>query len=108
LRQGELAAVVALGPAAPREFIETVATAQVLAPLVTKARGGMPRMQDGIPNLRLVRAGNTAQGRGWIGVVPRGASVTTGISVTSLLPVWVFLLLIAGLSIAAWLREGRR
>ena len=34
LEQGDLVRVIAVGPAAPREFIETLATGDVLAPVV--------------------------------------------------------------------------
>ena len=47
-------------------------------------------------------------GRGWIGITPREAWVTTEVQQAALLPGWAWLVLAAGLSIAAWLVEGRR
>ena len=70
--------------------------------------GGMLRIEDGNPDLREVREGRPAAGRGWIGITPRGAYRTADISVTPLLPAWVFLLLASLLIVGAWLREGRR
>jgi hypothetical protein len=55
-----------------------------------------------------VRPGRIAAGRGWIGLTPRDAAVTTNLSVSPLVAAWLFLLLIAGLTLLAWLREGRR
>ncbi len=108
LTDGELDTVVALGPAAPREFEQTIATAAPLSPLVEETRGGIHRLEEGVPDLRLVREGRLASGRGWIGLTPREAHVTTDVSIRALLPAWAFLLIAAGLVVGAWLREGRR
>jgi hypothetical protein len=108
LEQGDLVRVIAVGPAAPREFIETLATGDVLAPVVAATNGGILKLQDGLPTVRSVREGRTAFGRGWIGVTPRGAYVTEDLRVTELLPAWLLLLLAAGLAVAAWLVEGRK
>jgi hypothetical protein len=107
LSEGDLDSVVALGPQAPREFEETIATADKLRDLVTTTRGGVMRVQDGLPQLRLVREGRAAAGRGWLGLTPREAYVTTEVRTAALLPGWVWLLVAAGLALGAWLREGR-
>jgi hypothetical protein len=108
LAQGDLTRVVAVGPSAPREFEETIADAESLAPTVEATRGGILRLEDGTPDIRTVQDGRQAAGRGWIGIVPRGAYVTQDIQVAALLPGWLYLLLAAGLALAAWLIEGRR
>ncbi len=108
LDNGDQTAVIGLGPAAPREFIETIASADALDPLVTSLRGGVARLEDGLPRLRDVRAGRPAAGRGWVGITPRGAYETRDIRQTAILPGWLVLLLSAALITAAWLREGRR
>lgn len=108
LKEGDLESVVALGPAAPREFIETIASGDKLEPAVDATRGGILRLEDGIPNLRMVGEGRNAAGRGWIGLTPRNAYLTTNVTITPLVSPWLFLLLAMVLSIGAWLREGRR
>ncbi len=108
LREGETEAVVALGPSAPREFEETIASAEKLAPYAAATRGGVQRIEDGLPDLRLVREGRPAAGRGWIGLTPRNAYQTVDLRVMPLLPAWLFLLLASLLAVGAWLREGRR
>jgi hypothetical protein len=108
LEQGELTRVVAVGPSAPREFVETIATADLLAPAVDATGGGILRLEDGTPDLRSVRPGRPAAGRGWIGITPREAYVTEDIRVAALLPGWIYLVLAAGLAVAAWLIEGRK
>ncbi len=108
LIEAEEEAVIALGPAAPREFEETIASAEVLAPAVEATRGGIARLRDGVPDLRRVREGRPAAGRGWLGITPREAYLTTDISIAPLLPAWAILLLASLLAVGAWLREGRR
>jgi hypothetical protein len=108
LREGDTEAVVALGPSAPREFEETIASGEKLAPFVAGTRGGVQRIEEGLPDLRLVREGRPAAGRGWIGLTPRNAYQTVDLRVMPLLPAWAFLLLAALLAVGAWLREGRR
>jgi hypothetical protein len=108
VRDGELERVIALGPAAPREFEQTVADAALLAPAVAATRGGIVRIEEGLPDIRRVAEGRPAAGRGWIGITPRGAYVTTDLSIRPLLPAWAFLLFASALVIGGWLREGRR
>ncbi|MEZ5754870.1 MAG: hypothetical protein R3D90_08945 [Paracoccaceae bacterium] len=108
LEQGDLTRVVAVGPSAPREFVETIASGGVLEPVVTPTNGGIARLEEGVPDIRAVREGRPAAGRGWVGITPRGAYVTQDVTIAPLLPGWLWLLLAAGLAIAAWLIEGRR
>jgi hypothetical protein len=108
LSDGEKEAVIALGPAAPREFEQTIASGDLLEPLVDTRRGGILSIEDGVPDLRRVREGRPAAGRGWIGITPREAYLTADITVRPLLPPWLFLIVASLLAIAAWLWEGRR
>jgi hypothetical protein len=108
LAEGGFERVIALGPAAPREFEETIASGARLAPMVDALGGAVMRLEDGIPDLRRVAEGRVAAGRGWIGVTPRAAYQTIDVKVTPLIAAWVFLLLAAALTVAGWLREGRR
>jgi hypothetical protein len=108
LEQGDLTRVIAVGPSAPREFVETIASGAELAPLAAATRGGVTRLEDGAPDIRQVAEGRPAIGRGWIGVTPREAYLTTDVTVAPFLPAWAWLLLAAGLAVAAWLIEGRK
>ena len=108
LTEADKETVIALGPAAPREFEQTIASGDVLRPIVDSTRGGTLAMADGDFAVRSIRAGRPAAGRGWIGITPRGAYQTADISSNPVLPAWAFLILAALLSIAAWLREGRK
>ena len=87
---------------------QTVATEDLLAPIVKASGGVSKRLERGVPTLRAVRPGRPAAGPGWIGYTPREAYVTTALTVVPLAPAWSILLVLAGLAIAAWLWEGRR
>jgi hypothetical protein len=107
LANGEQNAVAVVGPSAPKEFENPVSTGDVLAPLATATRGGVRRLEDGMPDLRLVREGRVAAGRGWIGLADRDAYQLRDIRQVDLAPGWLSLILAAGLAFAAWRIEGR-
>jgi hypothetical protein len=107
ITDGDLSTVAALGPSAPREFEETIATAEKLAPILGP-NGGVFMLSDEVPNIRAVVPGRRAYGRGWAAITPRDASRTVSVRIQALLPAWLALLLTAGLALAGWLREGRR
>ena len=108
LQNGDQTAVIGLGPAAPREFVKTIATEEVMEPVLAAVRGGAHRLETGLPRLREVREGRPAAGRGWIGLTPRNAYETRDLRQTTLLPGWLVLLLSSLMIVGAWLREGRR
>jgi len=108
LRSGDVHSVVALGSAAPREFIDTIATADILDPLIAATNGGSFHIEDAVPSLRNIRAGRPAAGRNWMGLLKRDATRTTDVTLRPLLPLWAWLLLLLSFTCSAWLYEGRR
>ncbi|MAY32247.1 MAG: hypothetical protein CMM86_06530 [Rhodovulum sp.] len=108
IRDADLETVVAVGPAAPKEFENTIASTEILQPVMAQARGGSLRLEDGMPDIRQVREGRVASGRGWIGITPRQAFVTTDVMLFPLAPAWLMLMLVAAMTLWGWLREGRR
>lgn len=80
----------------------------MLQPAIDSTRGGALLLEDGLPDIRNVREGRPAAGRGWIGLTPRNAFETRDVRATALLPGWLVLMLSALFIVAAWLREGRR
>ena len=108
LSEGEHEAVIGLGPAAPREFEQTIASGDTFAPVLEPVRGGIFRIEEGIPSIRSVREGRPAAGRGWIGLTPRNTYETRNVTQTALLPAWLVLLMAALFIVSGWLREGRR
>ncbi|WP_420568703.1 hypothetical protein [Thalassovita sp.] len=108
LVNGDKQAVIGLGPSAPKEFEATIASMDALSPAVDATRGGALPISDGLPSVRDVRPGRPASGRGWIGLTPREAFETLNVVHVPLMPAWLVLLLVMGLTVGAWLREGRR
>lgn len=108
LSEGDLEAVVGLGPSAPKEFEATISTAKILSPVVEKQNGGIVRIADGVPNIRTISLGRPAAGRDWLGITPRMSFETADIRRLPLLPAWLVLLFVSGLIVVAWLKEGRR
>ena len=108
LRSDGLEVVAALGPVAPREFVQTIASAETLRPTLAKTGGGVMLISEGFPKLRDVRSGRPAHGLGWIGLVARDAFTVQGVQIKPFLPAWIYLLLAAAALVGGWLREGRR
>ena len=108
ISDGTFETVAGVGPAAPREYEDTLSTDALIGPIAAATGGTVTRVIDGLPDIRLSRAGGVTAGNGWIGLVDRQAYQTTDLRVVGLVPAWLFLLIAAGLMVGAWLREGRR
>ena len=107
MQQDGLTGVFALGSASPREYETTFASPAPLAALTAASNGGALWLQDGIPDLRTVRPGRPAVGRGWLAITPRGAYRTPDLRQTPLLPDALMLAIAAGMLLGAWFAEGR-
>jgi hypothetical protein len=107
LVNGDLAAVAVVGPAAPKEFENPVSGGEVLGPVAAATRGEVRRLEDGLPDLRMVREGRATAGRGWIGLADRAADQLRDIRQVALAPAWLMLILASVLAVAAWRIEGR-
>ncbi len=104
---GDLQTLVAVGPAASREFEQPIGASPDLLSLVETTGGGVFPLSGGIPDVRRTRYGRIAAGDGWLGLPRRDAYTVEDIRVTPLAPGWLVLLLIAGLSLWAWRFESR-
>jgi hypothetical protein len=108
LTDGALFAVAAVGPPAPREFENPISTGEVLDGLAGATGGAVVRLAGAdMPDLRRIREGRAAEGRGWIGLVRREAYAVQDVRLTPLAPGWLMLLVTAGLLVAAWRFESR-
>ncbi len=108
LSDGEHTAVAAVGAINPREFADVRATDEVLQPVVNASGGRVTWLaDDGTPDVRRVRPGHTAAGRGWIGLLRNESYFVTGVRQTSLMPALLVLVLLIGGLMFAWYREGR-
>ena len=102
------AAIAVIGSADSREMADVRATAAILGPLAEATGGATLWLSEaGIPDLRRVRAGRAASGRGWLGLVERRRHLVTGLEQHPLLPAWLLLALALGTLLLAWRSEGR-
>lgn len=108
MSDGILSTVFALGLASPKEFENTIASADLLTPVVRQSKGTViPLHKTDHPDIRITRQGRTAGGERWLGLWSRNAYLTTAVSSKPLLPNWVLLLLVGLISVAAWRIESR-
>ncbi|HSF93437.1 MAG TPA: hypothetical protein VLA52_00295 [Thermohalobaculum sp.] len=104
---GKIAAVAAVGPPSPAEYVSPLATVDLLQPLVDATGGKTTWLSDGIPDVKLVAEGRRAHSRNWLGLYARDAYRVTGVRLTPLMPAWLAVLMVSMLLLVAWRREGR-
>ncbi|MCF2525507.1 hypothetical protein [Bradyrhizobium sp. G127] len=108
---GDLKALINVGPINPKEFAEVTSTTEALRPLLQTTGGDVRRVADGgsidLPRVLPVRASTVFRGEGWLGVKMRDASVVRGIGVLPIFAGLIGLLLLLGAFASTWLREGR-
>jgi hypothetical protein len=110
LSNGDLSALVQVGPPNPREFAEVTSTGELLRPVVEANGGSVARVGESgtdVPRILPVRPGSSASGNGWIGFNNTGASVLKGVDRISLFAGFLGLALLLFAFAAAWTREGR-
>ncbi len=108
---GELKALIHVGPANPREFAEVTSTTEMLAPLAKSTGGSVRRLVAAdavdVPRVVAMRGDGAMQGEGWIGLKMRDASVARGLGIFPLFAGLIGLMLLLGAIATTWLREGR-
>ncbi len=107
-RSDALTTVAAVGPPAPKEFENPVASPEPLAKLAAETKGSATWLsEEGVPGIRRIREGRSADGRGWVGLWRREAYAVRDVSLSPLAPAWAFMLLAGLLLLGAWRVEGR-
>jgi hypothetical protein len=109
---GRRQAYAAAMPSNPAELADLRASPDRMAALLQASGGAIRWLGDGsrLPELRRVAAGRDMAGggaSGWIGLRRNADHTITGISALPLLPPWLALPLLLGLSLLAWRREAR-
>jgi hypothetical protein len=113
VNEGELSALVNVGPENPREFQDVVSTTEKLRAIAEATGGTVRRISSGkadeidLPRLVSMREANVYGGSDYVGVKRTNASVVTGIGVAPLALGFLGLLILLGSVIAGWLAEGR-
>jgi hypothetical protein len=113
LSQGDLTALVVVGPENPLEYREVVSTTEKLRPLAEESGGSVRRIGgEGaaiqLPRLVAMRDSPVYAGSDYIGVRRTGASEARGLKLTPLAVGFFGLLAALGALIAAWAWEGWR
>ncbi|MDA8869937.1 hypothetical protein N9H93_00930 [Rhizobiaceae bacterium] len=112
LANGELTALVNVGPANPVEYGDVISTTDRLAAVASATGGAIGRIDRtdparGLPRIVPVRGNGATAGNGWIGLRDAGATRLIGVERVPLfagfLGLFALLLLLAG----TWAREGR-
>jgi hypothetical protein len=112
--QGDLKALVNVGPENPLEYRDVVSTTEKLRPLAEASGGSARRIgaagTDAIAMPRVVAMGDSPvyAGADFIGLRRTDASVARGVKLTPLAIGWFGLLVLLGALVAAWAWEGRR
>ncbi len=99
--------LAAVGKLNPLEFADMRTTATRLQALSDATGGGIFWRDDGLPELRRVRAGRMTAGRRWLGLVENRDFTVISVHEAPLLPGAVLLILGLGALLLAWRREGR-
>jgi hypothetical protein len=113
LSDGKLSSVAAVGSPDSVETLDLHASADKLDPLVHESRGGIAWVgQDGgtganLPRLVKVRPGRAMAGPGWLGLQSADAYTVRAIDELPLFGLLLSLVLLLGLLVSTWYREGR-
>ena len=114
ISDGELSALVNVGPENPREFQNVVSTTERLRPLAEVSGGTVRRISSGandeiqIPRLVAMREALVYGGADYAAVKRTGSSIVTGIGVSSLAIGFIGLIALLGGIILGWIGESRR
>jgi hypothetical protein len=111
--QGDKKAFTNVGTTTPKEFANTLSTAEILKTLVTSTHGEIVRMTDPVapykvnpPVLKAVHNGDALSGNDWMGIRMTEAYALKSSAKLSLLSGWLGYTLLLGALGAAWYRDG--
>lgn len=114
VEQGDLKALVNVGPENPLEYRALVSTTEKIRPLAEATGGSARRIgragADAVHLPRLVEMGDSPvyAGADYIGIRRSGASSTRGVTLVPLAQGLVGLIVLLGLALACWIVEARR
>lgn len=109
---GEMSALIHVGPQNPREYTDVLSTTEVLSPISEATGGSTQRLRDiggdmDIPRVVSMRPSASYSGNGWIGLKATEASVLNGVDRYPLMIGLLGLALLLGMLSLTWYREGR-
>lgn len=100
---------IAVGDVNPPELQDVLTSAGPLSGIMAESGGGAIWLDERAePEIRSLGSGReNFAGPSWLGLKRNGEYTVTGVKTAPLLPPWGWLLVLAGLSVFAWWREGR-
>lgn len=109
---GEMSALIHVGPQNPREYTDVLSTTEVLSPISEATGGSTERLRDvggdlDIPRVVSMHPSASYAGNGWIGLKATEASVLNGVDRYPLMIGLLGLALLLGMLSLTWYREGR-
>lgn len=108
ISDGTRVVTVPVGEVGGREMADVRAKLDIVQPLAQASEGSVRFIStDGMPEVRRTRPDRPTAGSGWIGLRQNGAYEVTAVTQVSLLPAALALVMVMGLLVGAWLREGR-
>ncbi len=107
ISDGTLKARATSGTLNPLEFADLTATPDRILMAVNKSGGGLRWIKDGAVEVRRVQRDRDLNGRDWFGFIENNTYVVTGVFQVPVLPGVVLMIVLLGLLMAAWWREGR-
>ena len=101
--------LVMVGPVNAPEFADMYATDQKLKPFAEAAGGGVSWLEDALggPEIKRTNVGAVQSGWNWIGLKRNEQYRVTGSKAWPLWPAWLAVLILLGVTMLAWRREGR-
>lgn len=110
--EGDMSALIHVGPQNPREYTDVLSTTEPLAPLSEATGGASERLRDvggdlTVPRIVSMRPSASYAGNGWLGLKATEASVLNGIDRYPLMIGLLGLALLLGALSLTWYREGR-
>ncbi|AQQ05437.1 hypothetical protein B0E33_19205 [Roseibium algicola] len=110
--EGDMSALIHVGPQNPREYTDVLSTTEPLAPLSEATGGASERLRDvggdlTVPRIVSMRPSASYAGNGWLGLKATEASVLNGIDRYPLMIGLLGLTLLLGALSLTWYREGR-
>jgi hypothetical protein len=104
---GQSRSVIA-GQADPPEFRDVLGTSKKMEPASRASGGGMFwAADDGLPAMKVAGTGGRTAGEGWMALRHTGAYSVTGVRERPVLPLYAWAMILCGLLILCWWREGR-
>ncbi|OJJ10765.1 MULTISPECIES: hypothetical protein [unclassified Roseibium] len=109
---GEMNALIHVGPQNPREYTNVLSDTEVLSPVTDATGGAVQRLRDvggdiDLPRVISMRQSASYEGNGWIGLKQTEASLLNGVDRFPLLIGLLGLAILLGAVSATWYREGR-